>query len=1076
MVARTRGVALLVVVACVVSQCLSYTNITTTPIPPPTTTTLPDDIVSTTTTTTTTTTIAPSTNTTTPTTTTTIVPGEDPVDQSMTELTVSRFNKYCDWTESMGPVCNYTGTDQVVVVPAGLRLPAGQLEVEVHNASILHIYPTCVSWVQVYNAGLVNTLPAKDMGGDQCRTWLRIYHSKVDSVAYGVKDLTLVHSEVSSINLVEQRDFMAINSTIMVIEALDWEGYRATVQNTVVRQISNVVARDSWYIQGAQFGSVSSRGIVFDAREMSVINTTINHIASQGLTIINGAVSFANVTLSFLELRAIQVTSPNAFLSLSNVTINSALIPCIVLLDRERISLSNVTVMGTVINQSSPFLHYIEDEGVTASEMTTQVKADHPACTDSDTTLTCDFANTSQVVELRGELVEGYQVLELYNARSLQVASTTCQVELRLHSVNATLPHVTPENSTGVVNESCSLSISAWNSSLNVIWARHVTSLNLTDSTVKRVHDGRLNALWLTGSSVEEMDKLEVAGRGAVWNNSLFLGPINVTLTAPLNSRNVQLLLGVLREGSLIIDHPGQTSKISGWRNSWMERHSLVLKRGSRLELSDVVTMRAAQEAVLLEEDATVKISNLKAVYRSYHVFSVSSRDQVEFGDSILRDAADALIHVRMPPPPVDEQSNFTLSDAHTSNFCRTIPFYLQICDFTRSPEAKVNVDLGNGRRSNRVIVKGAANVTIYPSCVDKVMLAEVKKATTVEGERDCATWLEATGVHLINVTSGVHDLTLTDCRVDLLSPDRKLRDLDLEGTTVTRVAGVAWAGYMGVVNNSHLGRVEGLRAGSRMMMSNSTIDVVLEGGLVLEAEAVIANSTIGEVKSGGIIISGSARMHNVTLRRVAAGGIQVDSGLLVMVNVQVLEAEDASITAGPLGGLCFKNVTVGGQRVSWRGYLSDSTLNHSLILRNFTAPPDPNPVSFSPSVTTSTPMTPLSPEISSQTTAAARGGAQIHPSSASPDIVAASASNNSWRWAAAGIGFFAGIVVASCIVFVVKVVKPNKGMLLMPSVLWRVREDQHELLQEDHQQQPPQQETNINSHGYRTVPEHEVL
>lgn len=84
-----------------------------------------------------------------------------------------------------------------------------------------------------------------------------------------------------------------------------------------------------------------------------------------------------------------------------------------------------------------------------------------------------------------------------------------------------------------------------------------------------------------------------------------------------------------MREGSLILDHPGQTSTVSGWKNSWMERHSLVLRRGSRLELSDVVTMRAAQEAVLLEEEATIKISNLKAVYRSYHVFSVSSRDQV---------------------------------------------------------------------------------------------------------------------------------------------------------------------------------------------------------------------------------------------------------------------------------------------------------------------------------------------------------------------------------------------------------------------------------------------------------------
>lgn len=53
--------------------------------------------------------------------------------------------------------------------------------------------------------------------------------------------------------------------------------------------------------------------------------------------------------------------------------------------------------MGELINQSSHYLHYIEDEGTTPSENTTKVKADHPACTNSDTTLTCDFENTSQV-------------------------------------------------------------------------------------------------------------------------------------------------------------------------------------------------------------------------------------------------------------------------------------------------------------------------------------------------------------------------------------------------------------------------------------------------------------------------------------------------------------------------------------------------------------------------------------------------------------------------------------------------------------------------------------------------------
>lgn len=152
-----------------------------------------------------------------------------------------------------------------------------------------------------------------------------------------------------------------------------------------------------------------------------------DHVTLQGLTIINGAVSFANVTLTFLELRAIQVTNPNAILSLSNVTITTALIPCIVLLDRARITLSNVTVMGEVISPDSPYIHYIADEGTTPSENTTKVKADHPACTDSDTTLTCDFENTTQVSKAKIK-----QIKILYN-RTVEFVPTHIKIRFYLH-------------------------------------------------------------------------------------------------------------------------------------------------------------------------------------------------------------------------------------------------------------------------------------------------------------------------------------------------------------------------------------------------------------------------------------------------------------------------------------------------------------------------------------------------------------------------------------------------------------------------------------------------------------------
>ena len=38
-------------------------------------------------------------------------------------------------------------------------------------------------------------------GGTVCRTWLRVYQSRADTVNHGVKDLTLIESEVRWLRL-----------------------------------------------------------------------------------------------------------------------------------------------------------------------------------------------------------------------------------------------------------------------------------------------------------------------------------------------------------------------------------------------------------------------------------------------------------------------------------------------------------------------------------------------------------------------------------------------------------------------------------------------------------------------------------------------------------------------------------------------------------------------------------------------------------------------------------------------------------------------------------------------------------
>ncbi|XP_042209804.1 uncharacterized protein LOC121857743 isoform X2 [Homarus americanus] len=944
----------------------------------------------------------------------------------------------------------------------------GQLEVEIHEANTVHVYPTCVSWIQIFNAGLVNTLPSKEEM--HCRTWLRIYNSRVDTVAHGVKDLTIVDAQVNTINLVDQRDFMAINSTIKSIEALDWEGYRGTILNTSIQRVSHVVAKDSWHMVESHLGYVTTDGMRFDAREMSVINSTISHMAPYAFTIVSGAVSLINVTIDFLETIAIVMTSPSGFLALTNVTIVTAMTPCIVLPDKERISISNVTIGGVPLNITSPYLKY-RDEEIISKDSNIKVASERKGCSTNDTTMTCDFANVNETIEVQGENIQGYSVVDIRNARRLQVMSTSCGVKLHLNRVTATLPHVTP-----VTSEShCSLALRVWQSQLDVVSVKHIKTMNVSHSSINRLHGGQLENLVLINTTVEKLDGLTLTGLGGFWLNTEVGSMFNLTIRAAFVANDLHIRNKV-EEGWLTVDHVNKTSMITLIRVSRLERKSVVVRKGSTLVITDILCTSAAKEAIYVEVGGMLKIVRPGFLLPSFGVISVATRDQV-----MARHSEGVLIHVRRPTPTVDDLSNLTVTTMHRSPYCRSLPLFLQICDFSQAPEGVVSVDLADGQLSHRAIIREAESVLLYPSCIEKLILMEVTNATTVENGRDCQTWLEATGVHFTNITYGVNDVTLISCTIDLLAPDRILRDVDVESSKVAKVSGVHWAGYTGVFNNSYFGQVEGLQADSRMIMSNSSVDTFLEGGLTIMAEGIISNTTIKEVKAGGINVKGLSHMQDVTIGTLAKGAIVVTEGLLMLSNVKIEAADEASIVADINGGVSFQNVTVSGKQVHWRGYLAEprTPLNHSLIFLNkpysessenvtpqpTTAPEKSTTVMSKPNKTSPK----ASSMVQTQTTISAEGVI----SSISPDMSVAS-TTSSWKWAGAGIGFFLGLIAGCCIFVTVKVIKPNKGRLSMPTVFWRVKDDHHELLQEE---QPTEDLPTVRrEEEYQPVPGSDIL
>lgn len=987
------------------------------------------------------------------------------------EEIVDRNNSHCNWTVSMGPICIFNNTDKLVVIPKGLMLHAGQMEIEVHQAKALHVYPTCVSWIQVFSVGLITTLGDSEEG---CRTWLRIYDSQVETVSHGVKDLTLINSHANLIMLQNQRDFMAVNSTIKAIGALDWIGYRGTIQNSQLEFVSNVEANDNLWIIGSHIGHISYDGIVFNAAELIITNTTIGRVSSQGLKIKRGAVTISNVTIDYLDESAINVTSSEGFLSLNNITITYAVASAIVLADRERISLKNVTVDGVLLNMSSSYLQFLEDDYTPGKNVSVQLGEDVEGCEVEDNTLFCNFTDLDKPVEVFAENIRGFSEVKVRNARSLQVFSAPCDQTLDLDYIQggsvAPLQSVEAAEGDAGGRQACDVTLVLRNSELDKIDCAFVTAVELTNSTVKRLHGGTLKTLNLRNVAVNQLDNLNITDEGSQWQVVDFHTMVNVTFMSPVEVNDIHV--GV-RIHQIEFDHEGATSTFSKIRLASLLRQSILLRRGN-VTFNSILTVVISEGAVRLEEGTYLELTNFWSVLRSFRVISVASRDQVVVKTSSQLSWIDMLLHVRLPPPSSVAEA-YTINSSVFSAYCMKHTLMIQVCSFADYPGAEVNLDMPRREEVFRTLIHSAAKVNIFPCCIEKLILRNVTSASTYDGEAPCATWLEATNVTFENITTGVNDVTLHNCTVELLATDHKLRDIDLFNTRVRRIRGIHWEGYTGIFNNSRLDEVEGLLASSRMMMSETHVGVLLHDGLTIAADAVIANSTIGEVHKGGITVMGMLNIQDVTIASLAEGAIVVTKGLLLFENVTIEAAERESIVALRGGGVAFRNVSVGGKRVTWTGYLADADAsNHSVVFVN-----EERDGGQGGKATTAEAPRSTSPESTKPATPARRPASTppARPDEKSESLgsqeKAISLEESSWKWAGAGVGFFIGLLAGGCILFVVKVLKPNKGMLSLPTVFWRVKDDQHGLLNEDASPEVPEQ---VRDSGYRSVPASDVL
>ncbi|XP_064111086.1 uncharacterized protein LOC135218591 isoform X2 [Macrobrachium nipponense] len=959
------------------------------------------------------------------------------------EVIVSLDSNYCK-IQTNKVQCFYNKTDKLVVVPAEITLPDLVPELQIQQAKTVHIYPNCVPWVTAIGVGLLTTQPHKGFMAERrhCGFWLQMYRSKADLISQGLRHLSLVDSNVNTLSLNRLENFSADNSSIVSVEGVTWEGSVSYITNTTILRASNMVCRSNWTVSKSHIDVVSTDGISFEGSSLFIADTVIAHIAFHGIRIYTGVASFTNVIINEVESSGILLRSPRVHLVLTNVTVNDAQTGFINVLGGSRISLHNVTVKGTSLDVVSEYVKF-EDEFIPL-DMSADIDEKTRSCTFDITRITCDFSHFNETLVFHAD--ENDRYAEVKNAVSLEILTVFCNLELHLENVTAVIPQ--PLSRHNLDWSKCNLTVIISHSIIKELAVGYISTLTLINTTLELLHNTVVNDFIIEDSTVFKAYNLNITGSGSTWNGFHILSAYNTTLNGPVKAIDVPIL-GTLKGESFVIDHVNATTEISKLRVLTLSTKAIWIRKGS-LVISDFESLVLFEGAIYIEEGASLQIHFVKEPLILHASISVATKDQVAL-KGLSKHAQASIMHVRRRGANPNEGLNLTVTDVHQSPFCRSSrSFFLAVieCDFLSVPNASVEVDIKNSVGFT-VEVSSAAFVKLYPSCVSKIVLANVTKATTIDSEDRCETWLEAVGVNFTNITSGVNDVSLIDCSVEIFSLDRAVRDVDLENTHVEKMIGIHWTEYEGIFNHSYLGTVEDIIVSSHMTMSVTTINQIHPRGITVLGYGVISGCNISEIAPEGIMVLGKLRIENTTVGSISRKGIVVQDGILFLSHVNFALSEELSIVATANGAVAMKNVTVAGKRIHWHGYLTDSLKKQefSAAFLNTLSNMEPNVSLIS-----------QASNLDSSQSEISHVNVIGYSSTASEKVTS---SLLSWKSAAIILAVITLLLIGCCVLLIIRLVQCSK-IPVFSLVFWKKKDEQVTLLTE---KQPSSNTIELSSH-----------
>lgn len=175
-----------------------------------------------------------------------------------------------------------------------------------------------------------------------------------------------------------------------------------------------------------------------------------------------------------------------------------------------------------------------------------------------------------QPVEVFGENVVRFSTVRIKNAKNVQVFSAPCGLQLEL--VNVEGGSVTPlqsdasdeRDASGL--QACDVTLSLRHSEMDKIDCAFLSAVDLSNSTVKRLHGGTLKMLNMSSTSVNHLDNLNITGSGSMWHVVDFHALVNVTFMAPVEVIDIHVGVTVGKFGLLLLS--SSSLSLSGIRSN----------------------------------------------------------------------------------------------------------------------------------------------------------------------------------------------------------------------------------------------------------------------------------------------------------------------------------------------------------------------------------------------------------------------------------------------------------------------------------------------------------------------------